>query len=35
MERGFLEQATQVNVADRELMANGEKVFDLNWIELV
>ena len=26
MERAFLEQAAQVNVADRELMENGEKV---------
>ena len=26
MEKSFLEQAAQVNVADRELMENGEKV---------
>ncbi|XP_046860496.1 nuclear pore glycoprotein p62-like [Xenia sp. Carnegie-2017] len=26
MERGFLEQAAQINVADRELMENGEKI---------
>lgn len=26
MEKSFLEEAAQVNVADRELMENGEKV---------
>ncbi|XP_028399722.1 nuclear pore glycoprotein p62-like isoform X3 [Dendronephthya gigantea] len=30
MERAFLEQAAQVNVADRELMENGEKITLLN-----